>query len=263
MKLKCRISLITKHLFSLVFLCLALSGIAFGQASIGGIGARLGLDTVAGSTLPIIVSIIAKSPAEGVLKEKQYILKVNEFNCKDKSIDEIVGVIRGEAGTHVKVTVADDRSGKNQTEHDFTRISMTFADPVTSFNDAREMEVKALKKQGKTITKTFTSDCGNYFFNFNADPGTYKIRFLTLDEKGAGAYKPGYEASATVFDNEKEANAITLKAIPPKDVTTSMIVELDGELSFTKESVGTISIKIKPLDEFSRCKAMYIVVYSD
>jgi len=232
------------------------------QNAIGGIGARLGLDTVDGTTLPVIVGVIANSPAAKELKEKLFILKVNDVDCHDKKIEDVVGLIRGEIGSQIKVTVSDTRDGKTPVDHQMVRASITFADPVTSFNESLDLEVKQMKKQGKTIVKTYTSDCGNYYFNFNAEPRLYHVRVLTYEENNKGAYKQGYEGRASVFDNDNEAGAVALAQKPTRSNVDATITELEGELSFKKDGVGTISIKVKGLDDIARCKAMYIIVYT-
>jgi hypothetical protein len=259
-------------------------GNAFAQ-NIGGIGAQLFLDTSEGFTMPRIMALIPNTPADKFLKATDFIMKVNDMDCKNKTIEEVVGVIRGEAGTTVKITVADTKEGKHQREYDLTRVSMQTGvppnggtapppDPLTAFYTDCENEVKQMKRKGIQIIKTYTSECGNYFFNFNAETaGAYHIRLMAMQEKTnlpagqAGTDTiPGFYPTARIFDGDNEAAAITLSKTAPKPAenpasggTGMMIAQLEGDLGFKKSGVGVISVQIH--DDVKKCRGMYIVVY--
>ncbi|MCW3123235.1 MAG: carboxyl-terminal protease [Flavipsychrobacter sp.] len=230
---------------------LMLCSIANAQ-NIGGIGAMLAIDSSDGYRLPIIKSLMPNSPAAASMKENQFILKVNEVSCRDKTIEEVVGLIRGEAGTHVKLSVADNKPGKHATTYDLVRAviqqpaapNQPAADPVEVFNANCEHEIKQLKRQGYAVIKTFTSDCGNYFFNFNADTGLHHVTVYTLEDKGnAGGI------TASIFDNQHEADAVKLK----KETASQK-----GDIYFKRTGVGGIKIE---LAGGGICKSIYIVVY--
>lgn len=230
--------------------------------TIGGIGAQLFIDTADGFRIPRIMSLVQGSPAYDSLKATDYIISVNGTSCKNKTIEEVVALIRGIAGTKVHIIVADTKQGAHPREYDLTRVTMQVAgapDPVPAFNTWCENEVTQLKKKKFEIIKTFTSDCGNYFFNFDAEAGGYRIRVYSMEEKGNGTSSPGYIASARVFDPANEPSAVLLTQSSQQDMGTSAIAQLDGPVTFNKDCIANISINIK--GDQAKCKAMYIIVY--
>ena len=254
-----------KHLLTILFFLVMLP--AFAQNIIGGIGAQLFLDTAGGFTMPRIMSLIRNSPAYDTLKATDYIMKVDDVSCKDKTIEEIVGMIRGEAGTKVKITVADTKQGARPREYTLTRASMQVAappnaappDPVPAFNAACDNEVKQLKKKGFEIIKTYTSECGNFFFNFNAVAAAYHVHVYTMEEKGAGANAPAFYATAKVFDGDHEADATELSKLPSTTTGAAATGHLEGTVTFKRDCVGVVGITIH--DDVKKCKAMYVIVY--
>ena len=234
--------------------------------NIGGIGAQLFLDTAGGHTMPRIQGLVPNTPAYQYLNATDYIIKVDGVSCKDKTIEEVVAMIRGEAGTNVKITVADTKEGKRPRDYDLQRVGMQLPasappppDPLTAFNTDCENEVKLLKRQHSEIVKALTSDCGDFFFNFNAEKGQYHICVLAMEEKGTTANTPGFYATAKVFDGDNEAAAIPLSKAAPKDGGKYVAAQLEGTVTFKKTSVGTIAINIH--DDVKKCRGMYIIVY--
>ncbi|MCD6011577.1 MAG: ctpB [Flavipsychrobacter sp.] len=230
--------------------------------TIGGIGAQLFTDTTGGFTMPRILSLVPNSPAYDSLRATDYIIKVNGASCKNKTIEEVVAMIRGIAGTKVHITVADTKQGARPREYDLTRVSIQVAgppDPVPAFNAWCENEAAQLKKKGFEIVKTFTSDCGNYFFNFDAEAGGYRIRVYSMEEKGPGASTPGYTAAAKVFDAGNEPSAVQLARSPSTESGTSTINQLDGSVTLNRDCIGNIGIAIT--GDQNKCKALYIIVY--
>ncbi len=249
------------------FLLIALSFIIsavplFAQNTIGGIGAQLFQDTSGGQTMPRILSLVPNSPAYDSLKATDFLIKVNDISCKDKELNDVVSMIRGVAGTKVKITVADTKEGARPREYMLTRVGIQLAappDPVPAFNQWCDAQAKQLRKQGHETVKTFTSDCGNYFFNYNADAGTYHVRVYTMEEKGAGTLTPGFTANAKVYDGDKEANAVPLNAAATSEANGTSIAQLEGAITFSRECVAIISIG--GLSDAKTCRAMYIAVY--
>jgi hypothetical protein len=240
---------------------LFLSGSSCAQ-TIGGIGAQLFIDTVDGFNMPRILSLVPNSPAYDSLRATDYIIQVNGTSCKNKTIEEVVAMIRGITGTKVHITVADTKHGSRPREYDLTRVTIQVAglpDPVPTFNAWCENEATQLKKKGFEIVKTFTSDCGNYFFNFDAEAGGYRTRVYSMEEKGSGTFTPGYTVSAKVFDVNKESAAIQLSRSSPSESGTLVISQLDGSVTFNRDCVGNIGITIT--GDLNKCKAMYIIVY--
>jgi hypothetical protein len=230
------------------------------------------MDSANGHTMPYIVGLIENSPAEKVLyqKESYYIVKVNGVSSMDKSLAAIVDMIRGQAGTPVKITLADNMEGKHAQEYTLTRAVIAApaqaapaappappgADPVAIFNSGQESEVKQMRRKGATIIKTFNSECGDYFFNFDAESGAYNVRFVVMEDKGGDNTTT---ASVRVFDNNDEKGAIVLGKPEYKEGSNYGVLQLSGSLAFKKESVATISVKLN--DDAKKCKAVYIVVY--
>ena len=235
--------------------------------NIGGIGAQLFLDTTDGFSMPRIMRLIPNTPAYDKLNATDYIISVNDVDCKNKTIEEVVALIRGEAGTTVKIKVADTKEGKNERHYELPRVNMQTGtpappppDPLTAFYSSCENEVKQLKRSGKAIIKTYTSECGNYFFNFNADAaGTYHIRLLTMEEKAKDDTVQGFSATARVFDGANESAALALNKPTTHYANNMLVAQLEGDLSFNKSGVGVINGQIA--DDAKKCKGMYIVVY--
>ena len=254
----------TLRFILLVLLSFTFTSYATYAQNIGGIGAQLFLDTAGGFTMPRILSLVPNTPADQNLKATDYIIKVNNVSCKDKTIEDVVAMIRGEEGTIVKITVADTKQGKRPREYDLPRVAIQVGpppDPLTAFNNSCENEVKQMKKKGLVVIKTFPSDCGNYFFNFNADATTYHIRVMTMEEKAktGGTHALSFYPTARVFDGDNEAGAITLNKIDPKDIGASIVAQVEGEISFKKSCVGVVSVQIH--DDVTKCRSMYVIVY--
>ena len=237
--------------------------------NIGGIGAMLNIDSADGYTMPRILKMVPASPAAVSLKEGWYILTVNGTSCKDKNIQDVVGLIRGEVGTHVILSVADNKQGKNATDKDMMRIILPQAqdntvntDNTQPFYDWCEGEAKQLRKQRHLVVKTFNSECGDYFFNFNADTGTYHLELFTMEAKAQNA-SPGHvsEVKARIFDNRNESAAIWLKAAASTDMGDYTKGMLSGDIHFSRPGVGVVSTTLPAAGAAGKCMAMYIVVY--
>ena len=243
-----------------VYPCLA-------QQQFGGIGAQLFLDTMGGHTMPCIQGLVAHSSAEEHLKVTDYIIEVNGISCLDKNIQDVVGMIRGEVGTTVKVTVADTKQGKRPREYDLERRQITTSappgtppiDPAVAFNAQCETEVAQMKKQGISIVKTFPSDCGNYFFNFDAEKQDYNILVMVLGDKRTDATAKDFYISARVFDNTNEAAATQITAFNIKDAGNQSMGRLSGKATFNKPGIGVVNVQLH--DDKKKCRAMYVVIY--
>ncbi len=248
-----------KKVLLTVALMLVMAGGAVAQ-NIGGIGAQLIPDTTGGFTMPRIFSLVKGSPAWDSLKATDYIMKVNDVSCKDKSIEEIVALIRGEVGTTVRITTADTKQGARPREHELTRVGMNLgpaADPKDAFFAACEKEAQQMKRKGATILKSYNSDCGSFFFNFNAGAGKCYIKITTLADATDKSGK-GYTATARVFDNEHENEAVTLSKLDSKSGAGG-IATMEGSATYPHDCVGTISVH---MEDESRCKAMYVLVWT-
>ncbi|MES2702345.1 MAG: PDZ domain-containing protein [Bacteroidota bacterium] len=256
-----------RSLFLLLLFCLTSGYVECGAQVTGGIGAVLKLDTAKdGTTLPRIQNVVPGSPAAQSLKDGLYIVAVNDLQCKNESLEKIVGAIRGEVGTKVSIAVTEDQKGKHAKAYVLVRAAIQQpgpgtqpADPTEAFYAECDAAAKKLKREGNSIVKTFTSECGSYFFNFDADAGKYVVKLMVLNAKGTGAN--GFETNAKVFNGSNEPAATVLKAIAAQDRGALSINTLTGEISFSAESVGVVSVDIKPLADVTKCKAMYLLVY--
>jgi hypothetical protein len=242
----------------LLVLLVVLGGVRAGAQNIGGIGAQLILDTAGRWTMPRIFSLVPNSPAWDSLRATDYIIDVNGVSCKDKTIEEVVALIRGEVGSAVQVTTADTKQGARPRVHALKRVGMNLglqADPKDAFFAACDNEAKAMKKRGVVVVKTFNSECGDFFFNFDGANATYTIKVLVLTD--ANDKSAGFTVTARAFDNDKEGEAIALGKLDSKQAVNG-VATLEGSVKLTRECVGTVAVKMN--DDGKKCKAMYVIV---
>jgi len=240
---------------------------SFAQQQFGGIGAKLFLDTMGGHTMPCVQGMVPNSSADQYLKATDFIIEVNGISCLDKTMEAVVAMIRGEVGTTVKIKVADTKQGKHPREYDLLRGAITstpnaaptMVDPAIAFNTNCENEVAKMKKNGSTIIKTFPSDCGNYFFNFDVEKEVYHIRVWAIADKDNSTQEDKFSISARVFDNTNEAGAIQITNFELMNGGNISAGQLDGTATFNKPGVGVVSVQLK--DDKKKCRAMYVVIY--
>jgi len=244
----------TKAFLPLVLIFFALASQA---QTIGGIGAQLKLDTTkAGFTLPVILSAADNSPAaKAGLKAGTYIIAVDGQACKNLDLEKAVGKIRGNAGSNVTLTVADNPEGKNATDLQLTRANIQVVAPpdaFSSFSDECDKAVDELKKAGYKIVKNVNSDCGDYFFSFDAEAYTYHVAVIAIAAK-AGAMPP----DVWLYDSQNELGASKLKVANKTEQELAVIYTFDGHIDMKARKVGVV----KTLTGGASCKAMRIVVY--
>jgi hypothetical protein len=225
----------------------------------------LGIDSSGDFKLPKVIQVVPNSPAAVSLKEGMYILMVNGSSCRDKSIQDVVAMIRGEIGTHVILSVADNKPGNNAAAKDMVRIILPQAQDNGNNTDAFytwcENEVKQIHKQRHVIIKTFNSECGNYFFNFNADTGYYHIQAYALQSKDNADKSPVFGGYIKVYDNSKEASATNLQNGTATDGGNFARCVMQGGIDFRKPGVGVINTHVVETNGAQKCQGMYIVVY--
>lgn len=237
-----------------LFLFCVVHNFSFAQST-GGIGASLKLDTTKnGITLPKILSIVPGSPAAAHnMQAGWYIISVNGLPCKNKSLEEVVSNIRGVEGSTVNLEIADNPQGKKKIEYSLIRATIQansnapLPDPKDAFVVACEQEVKLLKRKGHSIAKAVSSDCGDYFFSFDASEGNYTVKLLALT--------PANSISANVYDSRNESVTTNLFA----DNSNTSTTILTTSIKMTNNSAGVVSVTIK--EPRSNCKGMYIIVY--
>ncbi len=247
------------------FLFISVSTASLAQ-NIGGIGAQLFLDTTGGHSMPQIQGLVPHTPADQYLKATDYIIKVNDIGCLDRTLADVVSFIRGEAGTIVKITVADTKDGKRPRDYNLVRTTIppiagvaSSPDPATVFNTLCENEVTQIKKEGLSVVKTFPSDCGNYFFNFDAESALYHIRVIVMTEKSNDTVTKAFYLTARAFDNANETAATQINAYTIKDGGNFNVGRLDGAVTFNKPAVGAVNVQMH--GELNKCRSMYVVIY--
>lgn len=225
--------------------------------TIGGIGATLKLDTTtAGFTLPTILAIADNSPAaKAHLKKGSYIISVDGTPCKNLNLEKAVEKIRGNTGTSVTLTMADNPDGLNAKVYTLTRATIQIVappDPFTSFSDECDKAVNELKKAGFKIVKNVNSDCGDYFFSFDAEAHTYHIAVIAISAKAA-AIAP----DVWLYDSNNEQEAAKLKVVNTSEPDKAVIYTFDGHIEMKSRSVGIVKTRTSS----QACKAMRVVVY--
>ncbi len=247
----------------IVFIFLALFGWGGVSAqNIGGIGAQLFLDTAGGHTMPRIQGLVANTPADSFLKATDFIITVNGVSCKDKTIEDVVALIRGEVGTKVHIVVADTKDGKRQREYDLIRKGIQVqggqaaASPVEAFNVWAENEAAQLRAKGYTIVKTFNSACGNRYFNFDAEARTYSVRVISLLTNDAGT---AFNTTMRVFDNDDETGATAINKTNTRRIGSGIVMETEGDATFKKNCIGVVNVQAN--GDVNKCQGMYVIVY--
>jgi len=228
--------------------------------TMGGIGAMLQLDTAKdGSTLPRIKSVVANSPAAAQnLPEGSYIIKVNDLLCKDKTLEEVVAVIRGAVGSTVTLSLADNAQGKKAKDYSLVRAAIQVVpppDPLEGFYADCAKEVQQLKKKGSYIAKNASSDCGDYFFSFEGGNNLFHVKAMVLETKAASK---DIGATASVYDTNDETTTVQLKPAGIHDLGNMQITSLEGTITMKPNRAGVVKTKFSST---AGCSGMYIIVY--
>jgi len=245
----------------IIFLALLSCG-AINAQNIGGIGAQLFLDTAGGYTMPRIQGLVANTPADTFLKATDFIVTVNGVSCKNKTIEDVVALIRGEVGTKVHIVVADTKEGKRPREYDLIRKGIQVAggqqavSPAEAFNTWAENEAAQLRAKGSTVIKTFNAACGDRYFNFEAEAKTYHVRVMSLLTSDAGS---AFSTTMRVFDNDDEASATTIDKTSTRQTGNAIVLQTEGDAAFKKSCIGVVNVQAH--GDASKCQGMYVIVY--
>ncbi|NBU33343.1 S41 family peptidase [bacterium] len=228
------------------------------SGSFEGIGAELGKD---GNNI-VIITPIAGSPAEKAgLKSKDIIVKIDDTQATDMSIAEAVKLIRGKAGTDVKLTLARDG---NKVELTITRgkisipsVKWEIKDGICTITLSRFGEDTASLMQ-KAATECRDANVRGVILDMRGNPGglldaAVKVSSLWLDngkvvllEKRGGKVEKTFKASGAptlkgiktavlINGGSASASEITAGALHDNEVAT-----LIGETSYGKGSVQQI-----------------------
>ena len=229
------------------------------SGSFEGIGAELGKNE---SNNIVIITPIAGGPAEKAgLKSKDIIVKIDDTQATDMSIAEAVKLIRGKAGTDVKLTLA--RDGK-KVELTITRAQITV--PSVKWEIKEGICVITLSRFGDDTSKLMlqaANDCKaagvkGVVLDMRGNPGglldsAVKVSSLWLEngkivlqEKRGDKVEKTFTASGTpvlkgiktavlINGGSASASEITAGALRDNNVAT-----LIGEKSYGKGSVQQI-----------------------
>ena len=228
------------------------------SGSFEGIGAELGKE---GANI-VIISPISGSPAEKAgIKPKDILVKIDEKSASDITISEAVKLIRGKAGTDVKLTLARDG---NKVETTITRGKISIPSVKWEIKDGiGYLTVSRFSDDTPTLALQAADEFKNagvkgVVLDMRSDPGglldsAVKLCSLWLDngktillEKRGGKIEKTYKATGAstlkgiktvVLINEGSASAseITAGALHDNGVATLM-----GTKSYGKGSVQQI-----------------------
>jgi carboxyl-terminal processing protease len=202
-----------------------------------GIGVRI---DVATDGLPLIIGVFPGSPAEkGGLVTGDEIVAVDGKAATGHTTDEVVGWVRGEAGTTVKVTV---RHGATGTERE---VAMVRADvavaPVswtlmpgtkTAFIRLDQFSQGAADDLKGVLTDALKAGADRIIFDLRGDPGGY------VNEAEAVASQ--FLKDGTVFIEKAADGHETINAVTPGGLATGlpMVVLVDGGTASSAEIVS-------------------------
>ncbi|NLO90128.1 MAG: PDZ domain-containing protein [Clostridia bacterium] len=153
------------------------------NGSYGGVGMELGVKDGA----VVIISVFKGSPAEAVgLKPGDIITAVNGISTYGKSIDSVAGMVRGEPGTKVTLTVLREDTGFNVTltrrnivletvEYELLDSGVGYIRITTFSSDVGEKTEKALRELKAQGARGIILDLRN-------NPGGYLTSALEVAE---------------------------------------------------------------------------------
>jgi carboxyl-terminal processing protease len=202
-----------------------------------GIGVRI--DT-AEDGLPLIVGVFPKSPAEGAgLAVGDEIVAVDEKPTAEHTIQDIIGWVRGEAGSTVKVTV---RKGAKGAEREVSLVRADVAvDPVswiivpgTRIGLIRldQFSTGAADDLAKAMGQAREAGADRLVFDLRGDPGGY------VNEAEAVASQ--FLKDGVVFVERAADGHETTHPVKPGGVATDLplVVLVDGGTASSAEIVS-------------------------
>ena len=202
-----------------------------------GIGVRI--DT-ADDGLPLIVGVFPKSPAATAgLAVGDEIVAVDGKQTKGHTVDDIVGWVRGEAGSSVKVTVRPGADGKER-EVSMVRAAVA-VDPVswtlvpgtkTALIRLDQFSTGAADDLKKAIGQAREKGADRLILDLRGNPGGY------VNEADAVASQ--FLKSGTVFVERAADGHETTHPVAPGGVATDLplIVLVDGGTASSAEIVS-------------------------
>lgn len=224
----------------------------------GDIGAGIGVELSLRNNLVTIISVLDGNPAKDVgLKAGDIILSVNGESTEGWTVSKAVGVVRGEAGTTVKLVIWRDNTEK---EFEITRATINNPSVQTDLDgDIGIMQISRFDEQTGDLAKTaaralldkgakkiildLRDDGGGYVSAAKTVAGLWLNNKTVVTEKTNSIVKTTLKTSnSAVFEglptvvlvNESSASASEIVAGALKDYKVASLV---GEKTFGKGSV--------------------------
>lgn len=230
----------------------------FDNSLTGNIGGGIGIEVGIRNEVPTVVRVLKDNPAEKAgLAVGDIITKVNDDATTKKTLDEVVGKIRGEAGTSVKITVA--RAGGEKV---FSITRETVNNPsaygevkgktgimtISRFDDqtgslARAVAQEFKAKGVKSIVLDLRGNGGGYVTAAQSVAGIWLDNKLVVTEKNGNVVADELKSTGTpilngmptvILVNESSASASEIVAGALRDHKVATLV---GATTFGKGSV--------------------------
>lgn len=169
------------------------------NGTFSGIGAEIGKRN--GNI--VVISPLDDSPAKRAgLLPKDVVVKVDETSTVDLNVDQVVDLIRGEAGTTVKLTIY--RDGRNSTfEVQITRAKIEIKSVKVSFKEVNGQQIAVLK------ISRFGDDTQRLFDAAIADIKNKNVSGIVLDLRNdPGGY---LDTSVSVASDWLETGKLIVK----------------------------------------------------
>jgi len=230
----------------------------FDDALTGNIGGGIGVEVGIRNNVPTVVRVLQDNPGEKAgLVVNDAIVKVNGEDVKDKTLNDVVSSIRGEAGTTVKLTIIRDGTEK---EFNITRAQVNNPSAygeiknnigiltITRFDDetgslARAVATDFKNKGVKGVVVDLRGNGGGYVTAAQAVAGIWLDKQLVTSERRGGQVTEELKSTGTpilkgiktvVLVNESSASASEIVAGALHDHKVATLV---GETTFGKGSV--------------------------
>ncbi|MEI8143057.1 MAG: S41 family peptidase [Candidatus Berkelbacteria bacterium] len=234
------------------------------RQDIEGTFSGIGVELVNKNGYVTVVAPIPDTPAEKAgLKPKDIISKVNDKSVSDMSIDQIVGDIRGEAGTKVKIEVVrQDASGPLVFEIERAKISVKsvtwekktvknktiYVVKIRQFGDDtdqlfQQFADEAVKNHADGIVLDLRNDPGGYLETAINVSSYFVDSGVIVSEEGKNRAKKDYTVtSSPILKNIKTVVLVNGGSASASEITAGALrdrrnVQLIGETTFGKGCV--------------------------
>lgn len=230
----------------------------FDDALSGNIGGGIGVEIGIRNNIPTVVRVLIDNPAEKAgLEINDSITKVNGESTEDQTLNDVVGKIRGEPGTTVKLTVY---RGGAEKEFSITREEVNNPSAygevkdgvgiltITRFDDntgslARQVALSFKEQNVKGVVLDLRGNGGGYVTAAQAVAGVWLDKQLVTTERSNGKVNEELKSTGSpilngvptvVLINKSSASASEIVAGALQDHKAATLM---GETSFGKGSV--------------------------